>query len=100
MAEATGLPSGPSFHFLLNNATFKDNRLPPRGYDSAAFEEAQSPVVAYDYPEQHHWDEATFDLPPGTATVEVRLFHQTTTREYVEFLRDTKGPGGARGRLA
>ncbi|RME38900.1 MAG: hypothetical protein D6788_06505, partial [Planctomycetota bacterium] len=32
MAQATGLPEGPSFHFALNNKYFKDNRIPPQGF--------------------------------------------------------------------
>ena len=89
MAAVTGLPVGPSFHFMLNNTVFFDDRIPPRGFSNAAFDAIQSPVVGASYAEQHYWDDARFPIPPGAATAEVEVFHQTTTREYIEFLRDT-----------
>jgi hypothetical protein len=36
-AAQLGLTAGPTFHFILNNITLTDNRIPPRGYDYAAF---------------------------------------------------------------
>ncbi len=89
MAAITGLPAGPSFHFMLNNTVVLDDRIPPRGFSNAAFDAAQSPVVGASYAEQHYWDDATFPIPPGAATAEVEVYHQTTTKEYIEFLRDT-----------
>jgi hypothetical protein len=88
MAGVTGLPVGESFHFLLNNTILKDNRVPPRGFTNAVYEGAQAGVVGYAYPDEHFWDDAVFPVPPGTAKVVVSLYHQTTTREYIEFLRD------------
>lgn len=83
-----GLPSGPSFHFVLNHEVFFDNRIPPRGFTNANFESIQSGVVGYSYADGQYWDITSYTLPEQTAQVEVTLFYQTTTKEYVEFLRD------------
>ena len=98
-AAAAGLSAGPSFHFVLNNTIEFDNRIPPRGYDSDAFDYIQAPTVGATYLEQHYWDDTAFAIPAGTTKVEVRLFHQTTTKEYIEFLRDENNTNGA-GQLA
>jgi hypothetical protein len=88
MSQLTGLPTGSSFHFVLNDTIELDDRIPPRGFTNADFEEIESPVVGATYLDEQCWDDVRFALPAGTATVEVRLFHQTTTKEYIEFLRD------------
>jgi PKD repeat protein len=84
------LSSGPSFHFVLNDTIFFDNRIPPSGFSNAAFVNIQSPPVGYTYGEGQDWDETDYDLQPfpGARSVEVTLYYQTTTKEYVEFLRD------------
>lgn len=88
LAPTVGLPPGPSFHFVLNNTIERDNRVPPRGYDAAAFEAVGAPVVGHVYPQEHYWDDVTFEVPAGAARAEVQLLHQTTSRDYIEFLRD------------
>ena len=88
MAAATGLPEGESFHFVLNNTVIKDNRIPPRGFSNAAFDSVQSLPVGATFVEQQYWDDTLFEIPVGAATAEVSIYHQTTTREYIEFLRD------------
>jgi hypothetical protein len=88
MAALTGKPQGPGFHFALNNTWFFDNRIPPRGFTNAGFESVQAAPVAYTYQDGQYWDNSTFDVPPGATRAEVALYHQTTTREYIEFLRD------------
>jgi len=88
MAALTGLPEGESFHFALNNMYLKDNRIPPMGFTNAGFEAVQAAPVAADYADGQYWDDTTFDIPAAAATAEVRLYHQTTSREYIEFLRD------------
>jgi len=83
----------PTFHFVLNNAVYNDNRIPPFGmdYDEAwrrgclpepetQFGDPGSGGV-YDY-----WDDVPFNIPPGAARVEVQLFYQSTSWEYVQFL--------------
>jgi mono/diheme cytochrome c family protein len=88
VAAATGLSTGPSFHFVLNNVIELDNRVPPRGYEDETFAGLGAPVVGHVYPDEHYWDDAAFPIPAGAVDAEVDLWHQTTTREYAEFLRD------------
>ncbi len=88
IASITGFPEGPSFHFVLNNIIYFDNRIPPRGFTNSAFETIQSPPVGYSYADGQYWDDTEYTLPPSTANVEVILYYQTVSKEYVEFLRD------------
>lgn len=88
MALLTGLPVGPSFHLDVNNKMFFDNRIPPRGFSNAGFAQVQAAPVGYVYADGQHWDDTLFDIPAGTARAEVRVFYQTTTKEYIEWLRD------------
>lgn len=88
MAQAAGLPPGESFHFVLNNEVLKDNRIPPRGFSNRGFEAAQAAPVNATYPEQHYWDDVTYSIPANGRRAVVTLFLQTTSREYIEFLRD------------
>jgi hypothetical protein len=88
MAQITDLPEGPSFHFVLNNKIFSDNRIPPRGFTNEAFQDIQSPPVGYSYADGQYWDDSQYILPIEADSVEVTLFYQTLSKEYVEFLRD------------
>lgn len=88
MSAATGLPTGKSLHFLLNNTVEKDNRIPARGFRSLAYEAVGAQVVGASYAEEQYWSETLYAIPAGAVRSEVRLFHQTTTKEYAEFLRD------------
>jgi hypothetical protein len=83
-----GFGGAPSFHFVLNNQILKDNRIPPRGFTNVAFQAIQSPPVNYGYADGQYWDDTSFTLPAGATYAEVRLYYQTISREYVEFLRD------------
>lgn len=94
LAAATGLPVGPSFHATLSNKIYKDNRIPPRGFNNAAFEAGQAQPVAYSYADGQYWDDTLFPIPPGAAHAEVTLFHQTTTKEYIEFLKNENTTDG------
>jgi len=94
-AAATGLTAGHSFHFVLNNKVWSDNRIPPRGFTNVAFDAADAEPVAYAYAEEQYWDDTAFAIPPGAARVEIEVFHQTTTKEYIEFLRDANVTNGA-----
>jgi hypothetical protein len=88
VAAAAGLPAGKGFHFVLNNYVVFDNRIPPRGFNNAAFETIQSPPVGVSYADGQYWDDTQYTLPVGTVQVEVNLYYQTVSKEYVEFLRD------------
>jgi hypothetical protein len=103
LAAVLGLPPGPSFHFVLNDSIYKDNRIPPRGFTNAGFALVQATPVDPDWPgpgpryaDGQYWDLAMFELPISAARVEVALNYQTTSKEYVEFLRNenvTDGTG-------
>ncbi len=88
LAAVVDLPAEQSFHAAFATMKYFDNRIPPRGFTNAAFDAIQSPVVGYTYADGQHWDDTYYDIPDGAATARITLFHQTTTRQYIEFLRD------------
>ena len=73
---------------MLNDTVYFDNRIPPRGFTNAAFEAVQSPPVAYSYADSQYWDDTKYIFPPEAASVRVTLYYQTTSKEYIEFLKD------------
>lgn len=86
-----------TFHIALATGFGKDNRIPPRGFrvaEAAArrAEPAWNGAVAPGYFSATEYaggfDALALTLPPGGDRVEVKLYYQTTSREYVEFLRD------------
>jgi len=94
-ANTLGLAAGPTFHFALNNLIVSDNRIPPRGYNFVAFNGRQAapytdgkPDPAM-YADGQYWDTTTYGLPEAVAWGNVRLFYQTASKEYIEFLRDS-----------
>jgi hypothetical protein len=88
VSALTGVPVGPSFHFALNNVWYFDNRIPPRGFANAGFASVQAAPVGYAYADGQHWDDTQYTIPAGAATASVKVYYQTTSREYIEFLRD------------
>ena len=95
LADAIGLPAGKSFHFVLNDTIYFDNRIPPRGFTNAAFESIQSHPVAYQYRDGQYWDDTRYELPSGSDSVAVTLYYQTSSKEYIEFLRDANTTNSA-----
>jgi hypothetical protein len=88
LAGALGLEPGVTFHFVLNDTVYTDNRIPPRGFTNATYEEIQSPPVDHVYEDGQYWDTTPYHLPIETDSVVVTLYYQATSKEYVEFLRD------------
>jgi len=88
LATALGVEAGPSFHFVLNDSVYSDNRIPPRGFTNAGFTTIQSPPVGHAYADGQYWDATTYLLPAEARFVEVALLYQSTSKEYIEFLRD------------
>jgi hypothetical protein len=94
-SELTG--EDETFHFALGDGRYKDNRIPPKGFriDEAA-ERISVPVwhgvedanyfTAAEY--AGGYDEVSLTIPAGADEIEVHLYYQTTSREYIEFLRD------------
>jgi hypothetical protein len=82
-----------SFHFALNNAVIKDNRIPTYGmrYDDARIRNAL-PVPPDQYGDPgpggvyEHWDEVVLSPPSGAVSAEVALLYQPTSWEYIQFL--------------
>lgn len=95
LASALGLPAGKSFHFVLNDTVYSDNRIPPRGATNAELLSVQSPTVAHTYADGQHWDDTEYALPAEAESVYVTLYYQTTSKEYVEFLRDANTTNSA-----
>jgi len=44
--------------------------------------------VGHHYDDGQYWDDTFYTLPAGATRAEVRLFYQSTSKEFVEFLRD------------
>ncbi len=87
-AQVTGKPAGPGFHFALNNTYYLDNRIPPRGFTNAGFASVGAAPVNYTYADGQYWDDTAFPVPPAAVRADVRVYHQVTTTDYIEFLRD------------
>jgi hypothetical protein len=90
-----------TFHFVLSDGRYKDNRIPPKGFDIAnAAARISEPVwegasdLNYFTAEEYAggYDQVSMDdfgiLVTDAVTVEVSLNYQSTSREYIEFLRD------------
>jgi hypothetical protein len=95
MAQLVGLPPGASFHFVLNNTVVKDNRIPPRGYSVAAFDQPGLEPVGVVYADGQYWDDTIYSVPAATESIRVTLYYQTASKEYVDFLRAEGGADGA-----
>ena len=84
------------FHSALNDCIVKDNRIPPLGF----VPNAETAPVAYTYPENparpgtllnEDLSVYTVTVPSalvGPLLVEASMLYQTTSKEYVDFLRD------------
>lgn len=94
LASTLDLPAGESFHFVLNNVILKDNRIPPRGYTQAAYAQRGLEPVGATYADGQHWDETIYNLPIETTSVTAKLYYQTSSKEYIDFLRENGGPDG------
>ena len=86
--------AGASFHFALNNQIVTDNRIPPRGYDFAKYNELQAAPYTNGrpdgtrYEDGQYWDTTQYLLPDEVAWGNVRLLYQVASKEYIDFLRD------------
>jgi hypothetical protein len=87
-AQATGYPAGPTTHMSLADIIVKDTRIPPRGFNNAAYEACGAPVVGASYADGQYWDDAYFAIPPGAVRAQATANYQTVTRHYIEALRD------------
>jgi len=85
-----------TFHFVLADGRYKDNRIPPKGFDIASAPARMVVPVwhgvddsAYFSTEEYDggYDEVTVSIPAGTTSATATLYYQTTSKEYMEFLR-------------
>jgi hypothetical protein len=86
-----------TFHFVLADGRYKDNRIPPQGFriNEAAARLSQpvwEGVNREDYFSAAEYAggyrDVSLNIATGASFVEVNLYYQTTSREYIEFLRD------------
>ena len=89
VAAATNLPAGESFHLALNNVRLFDNRIPPRGATVAELTSVGAESIPLIYADNQYWDDTRYIIPAETANVVATLYYQTSTREYMDFLRNT-----------
>jgi len=87
-APLVGVDPGPSFHFVLNNKIFKDNRIPPRGFTNSNYAQFGGSPVGHAYADGQYWDVTTYTVPAGATSAQITLYYQSTSKEYVQFLRD------------
>ena len=86
-----------TFHFVLATGRYKDNRIPPKGFNIAAAADRLSVPVWHGVEDPDYfsaaeyaggYDAVALDIVAGAAAVEVNVYYQGTSREYIEFLRD------------
>jgi hypothetical protein len=103
-AGKTAPPSPPEFHFVGNQIVWKDNRIPPSGFDPAAPNFQEMAPVGATYPVQPNgklasWDDTSYTVPIPKSLqtgvkLTVRLVYQTASKEYVDFLRSANTTNG------
>jgi hypothetical protein len=108
MSDLTG--EDHTFHFALATDRYKDNRIPPLGFPApgeSGWDDVMARLVqprsgGVDAPDyfttaEYHggYDDVEIAKPAGTASWLATLYYQTTSKGYVEFLRDEiNGTGG------
>ncbi|MCI0550757.1 MAG: hypothetical protein L0287_07370, partial [Anaerolineae bacterium] len=86
-----------TFHFVLASSRFKDNRIPPKGFQIAQAAarivvprwegvDASNYFTSAEY--SGGYDEVTISKPADTAQWSAALYYQTTSKEYIDFLRN------------
>jgi len=86
-----------TFHFVLATGRYKDNRIPPKGFDINNAPARYSEPVWHGVNDINYftaaeyaggYDEIALTIAAGAAYVKATLYYQGTSREYIEFLRD------------
>lgn len=89
VASLVGTTPGPAFRLAISNKYYKDNRIPPMGFNNAAFTAVQAGhQPANLYADGQYWDDTRFAIPAGARAAKVSVLYQTTSKDYIEFLRD------------
>lgn len=93
-----------TFHFVLATDRHKDNRIPPKGFLVAGATDRLvqpqwqgAPATDYFSAAEYAggYDEVVVNKPPGTVGWKATLYYQTTSKAYIEFLRDEINGTGA-----
>ena len=86
-----------TFHFALADGRHKDNRIPPKGFEIASAgarlsvpvsDGVEDPQYFTDLEYAGGYDDVRLQIGADADHVAVTLYYQTTSREYIEFLRD------------
>ncbi|MFI4912971.1 MAG: hypothetical protein ACIAQZ_15025 [Sedimentisphaeraceae bacterium JB056] len=94
-SELTG--EDETFHFVLATGRYKDNRIPPKGFDINSATARLSHPVWHGTDDPNYfsateyaggYDDIDMTIGHGADKVVVNLYYQGTSREYIEFLRD------------
>ena len=88
VAKKFGKKPGPSFHFVLNDITTKDNRIPPKGFKNSTFKEHLCQPVGASYADGQYWDDIELTIPGGCTKISARLMYQSVSFEYIRFLAE------------
>jgi hypothetical protein len=84
-----------TFHFALATGRYKDNRIPPKGFRIAGAADRLAEPVWHGVSAPNHftgpeyaggYDDVSLTIGTGADYVEVSLYYQTTSREYIAFL--------------
>jgi len=94
LAAVVNRTAGESFHFVLNNTVIKDNRVPPRGFTAQALNTRGLQPVGTTYAPGQYWDDTIYILPNNAVRVVATLYYQTSSKEYIDFLRANGGVDG------
>lgn len=86
-----------TFHVALATDRYKDNRIPPKGFNTAGMNErvaqprwggADAPGYFTSAEYAGGYDDVSISKPAGTASWYATLYYQTISKEFVEFMRD------------
>ncbi len=94
LASAPAGSEAETFHFVLNNKVLADNRIPPYGMSHAAAQPRNclpTPPTQYGNPgaagTYDHFDDVQLAPPAGATRADVDLLYQTSSWEYIQFLK-------------
>lgn len=88
-----GAAGQPEEHLALHDMIISDTRIPPKGFGATA---TTTPTAEIDFGDgqggYNHFDEMKFTLAApagaGEMTLWARVYYQSMTREYIEFLKN------------
>ena len=98
LGELAGMSPGtslPTFHFVLNNTVYNDNRIPPFGMNAEEAIRRNAAPVSHgsessyevdDKGQYPYYDRIELSPPTGAVSAEIRLLYQPTSWEYIQFL--------------